>query len=211
MSLQGEALRRWYLRSPDDIEQERQNARTLRYQAFFGRGQATSQALKPENQNGLETAPSVQPNQPQRLWISTGPKRWSSRLATPLGSSSLESWDSGRNSAHEPSVRGTSQQLAANSGFCVACHGPGLPPPPPSLANPPNWPPWTPRPNTAPRKPAGPNPSQCAMQYENDSAICRRQPNKVSREMCWESAAKREAYCIEHKGEIGSPRLFTHD
>ena len=34
--LQGDALRRWYLRSPADIEQARQEAETQRYNAFFG-------------------------------------------------------------------------------------------------------------------------------------------------------------------------------
>ena len=34
-SLQGEALNRWYLRSPDEIEQERQAAQAQKYNAFF--------------------------------------------------------------------------------------------------------------------------------------------------------------------------------
>ena len=34
--LQGDALSRWYLRSPDDIESERQAADAQRYDAFFG-------------------------------------------------------------------------------------------------------------------------------------------------------------------------------
>ena len=36
-SLQGEALSRWYLRSPAEIEQERQAAQARKYDAFFGR------------------------------------------------------------------------------------------------------------------------------------------------------------------------------
>jgi hypothetical protein len=34
-SLEGEALRRWYIRSPDDIEVERQSAEAQRYDNFF--------------------------------------------------------------------------------------------------------------------------------------------------------------------------------
>lgn len=34
--LEGDALTRWYLRSPDNIEQERQEAAAQRYQDFFG-------------------------------------------------------------------------------------------------------------------------------------------------------------------------------
>jgi len=35
-TLQGDALTSWYLRSPDDIERERQSASAQRYQDFFG-------------------------------------------------------------------------------------------------------------------------------------------------------------------------------
>jgi len=35
--LQGDALRQWYLRSPQDIERERQAEAAQRYDAFFGR------------------------------------------------------------------------------------------------------------------------------------------------------------------------------
>ena len=35
-SLEGDALTRWYLRSPADIEQERQAAAAKRYQDFYG-------------------------------------------------------------------------------------------------------------------------------------------------------------------------------
>jgi hypothetical protein len=34
-SLEGDALRRWYLRSPAEVEQERQAAADRRYQDFF--------------------------------------------------------------------------------------------------------------------------------------------------------------------------------
>src|ERR1700759_4946175 len=35
-SLEGDDLTRWYLRSPDEIEQERQDAAAQQYQSFFG-------------------------------------------------------------------------------------------------------------------------------------------------------------------------------
>lgn len=37
-SLEGDALTRWYQRSPAEVEQERQAAEAQRYNAFFGRG-----------------------------------------------------------------------------------------------------------------------------------------------------------------------------
>lgn len=36
-SLMGNDLTRWYLRSPDEIEQQRQAAQAQRYEEFFGR------------------------------------------------------------------------------------------------------------------------------------------------------------------------------
>jgi hypothetical protein len=40
--LQGEALRQWYLRSPEDLEREREAADAQRYEDFFGGGSMTS-------------------------------------------------------------------------------------------------------------------------------------------------------------------------
>lgn len=43
--LQGDALTQWYVRSPDDIEQERQEAAAQRYRGFFG---ATNDSVVPD-------------------------------------------------------------------------------------------------------------------------------------------------------------------
>lgn len=48
--LEGRALRRWYLRSPADIERERQAAAQNRYEAYFGGSRSVSE---PENLTGL--------------------------------------------------------------------------------------------------------------------------------------------------------------
>jgi hypothetical protein len=61
--LQGDALTQWYLRSPDDIEQERQEAASERYRAFFGGG------IDP----GIGLQPSAQPTDPEVSSALPGP------------------------------------------------------------------------------------------------------------------------------------------
>lgn len=95
---------------------------------------------------------------------------------------------------------------------CANCHGytPGtLPPYPGQSPIPPDF--SLRRGGTSGGGDGGPgggssrNPPQCAVQYDNDSAICRR----VGLRSCWESAARREAYCVNSKGEVGWPPLIA--
>jgi len=44
MSLAGEALRRWYLRSPAEVEREREAAKQKRYDAYLGGGRSAAPA-----------------------------------------------------------------------------------------------------------------------------------------------------------------------
>jgi len=153
--LSGAALRTWYLRSPMEIEREREAAENLRYDDFVE----------------------------------------SIRLAHRPGD-------------HNSDPRGV--QLAATiDGICVACHRGSQKLPPIRRVEPPGGGGQPPHAGAG-RASKGP-PPQCAEQYNRDSSICRRQPNAASREMCWRTAAEREAYCIKSKGEIGWPSLFTHD
>lgn len=51
--LDGEALRRWYLRSPADIEQERRVSAARRYESFFGgAGERTQTTSARDSQPG---------------------------------------------------------------------------------------------------------------------------------------------------------------
>ena len=57
-SLQGEALRRWYMRSPDDLEKERQARYDQRYGEFFaGKGPIT--VIPPLSQEALTQSRAV--------------------------------------------------------------------------------------------------------------------------------------------------------
>lgn len=209
MSLQGETLRRWYLRSPDEVERERQTAQAQKYEAFFGGGQPASQALRSENHPLPPAGAAFQASPPQPLWVATGPNRWSSRPASSPSFSSANNLRSARASFQASSCKGSCQEASPNRGICAACHGPAIPPPPPVMANPPDWPRWTPGPNMTPRKPSKPHPSQCAQQNMNDSRICSREVG-AWQSVCLRSAADREAHCIASDGEVGWPPLQTH-
>lgn len=67
--LEGEALRRWYRRSPDEIEQERQASQAQRYQAFFGAEPSGS-----GEDAGYAHRPTQQMSAPDEevLWIANG-------------------------------------------------------------------------------------------------------------------------------------------
>lgn len=67
--LEGEALRRWYLRSPDEIEQERQVNQAQRDQAFFGdRPSASHEEVGPAAQPARQMAAPDE----DVLWVANG-------------------------------------------------------------------------------------------------------------------------------------------
>lgn len=85
-TLEGDALRRWYLRSPADIEQEREDAAAQRYQAFFGdSGEVDSDpTFDPGPQDadkGVDRNVGAEPEQPTEdtgaafTWVAAGPNR----------------------------------------------------------------------------------------------------------------------------------------
>jgi hypothetical protein len=101
---------------------------------------------------------------------------------------------------------------------CANCHGyaPGtLPPNGGHFPLPPNAIPRSGNPNGGSGSAgsdgsgSGRNPPQCAVQYDNDSEICRSLNAPDARQRCWASAAQREGYCIRSKGEVGYPSLVT--
>lgn len=203
--LEGEALRRWYLRSPADIEEERRSAAAQRYDQFFSRRDASAQ-------DGQLA---------QFVEASTGDFSDTRRTAGLAGRWPAEP----RATADARQSRPAAYQLAANNsaprpsshetpGSCVSCHGHFPPPPlPPPFGTFPfpsgSFPFFRDLPGRSPSGSGGGNPKQCTVQYENDSEICRHVPNRHARRRCWESAAKREAYCITSKGEVGYPSLIT--
>ena len=85
-TLDGDALRRWYLRSPADIERERQDAAAQRYQDFIGdswgvESEPTFVPRPHEADEGFRTE-GAEPEQltddtrPSFTWVAAGPDRF---------------------------------------------------------------------------------------------------------------------------------------
>lgn len=88
-TLEGDALRRWYLRSPADIEQERQDAAVQRHQDFFGDdgGVDSNPTFDPglrEADKDVDLRPGAgaeeptEDTDPRVLWLAAGPNRFRS-------------------------------------------------------------------------------------------------------------------------------------
>lgn len=101
-SLDGDALTRWYLRSPADIEQERQGAAARRYQDFFygpsgpdpdpGFAREAPTPERDVDPNFAVSVPSTsQDVDPGFTWVPTGPNRFRGVKLTSDGQSA-DSW-----------------------------------------------------------------------------------------------------------------------
>jgi hypothetical protein len=200
-SLQGEALNRWYLRSPDEIEQERQAAHAQKYNTFFG-------GTEPMEPAATSPVPAYQGSgaaiRDDPTWAAYGPNRWQRQDQSTSGPTS--------DPQSRPFQLATSSQPAATPGIlnCPTCHGrvpPPLPFPFPFLPGGPFF-------RDTPSAPSGGGSPrrrfpQCGIQYENDSEICGGLPTPAARGRCWPSASERQAYCLSHDGEVGWPKLQT--
>lgn len=196
--LQGEALRRWYLRSPAQIEEERRQAAQQAHDAFFN---------SPEHAKAHPRAGDEEPDE-----TGGGPTHWRSPSQVGARQPTLDAAQSGPAPAPTGRPTGGYQLVAASwapsrDWICRGCHGGSVLPPPT---------PFTPPRDSGGAPPyrggdgsSGKNPKQCVVQYENDSNICRWVPGVDARRRCWESAAKREAHCNQTKGEVGYPDLIT--
>lgn len=205
--LQGEALRRWYLRSPAEIDEERRGAAHRAYRAFFS---DPSSGPTPE-----PTQPRDQRNSPtdagHLVRSASGENRWRADR-TP----------SGRSNAAQPHEAERYQLAAAAAprGFwdywgipgCRNCHGytPGtLPPVGGHSPFPPSFSPRSgnsggssaPQPRRDERR-------QCEAQERKDRGICSQQPTEPAKAVCNASATGRRVHC-DTTGEIEQPDLHT--
>lgn len=228
-----DALSAWYRRPTEKIQRDKQLADAVR---FAHLGAQVRQADISSRLSELEAGATVNrqttnpkstitanhyPSSPSRgsasrpvpstlgdMWVARAMPERRSELRAP--STNIGQWPN----------RARNTNVAPNNTICRACHWGGGPSLPSSQARPslpdkapwgvPPASPWKQRPYSSPQPPRE-NPRQCAIQNMADSRKCVQQPNKVSGEMCWESAAEREAYCIKSGGEVGYPSLFTHD
>ena len=196
-SLMGNDLTRWYLRSPDEIEQQRQAAQAQRYEEFFGR---IAPARPPAALPGLtdqdaDVATDDGANRGATSWqrpdqSPDGP--WAETQAQPIRLAAAQ------------------QTTAPGNVGCLLCHGPV----PPVLPFPFPFLPGGPFFRDTPSIPSGGGSPkrrfpQCDVQYDNDTEICAGLPTPAARGKCWPSANERQAYCRNHDGEVGWPLLQT--
>jgi hypothetical protein len=189
--LSGDALRRWYLRSPDEIAQERSAASTRAYDRFFS-GSATASRTRPDAASPLHSADG--PHDATILWTANSANGWQGRRAD------------------LPVIAAISQRYAvsapANGAGCKNCHG-GLEPP----ALPLPWQ-WSgdrllrDTPNSPPSKPPERDRKQCELQLEFDTDICNGQATEEAKAVCHASASNRYAHC-RRTGEVDTPYLST--
>lgn len=200
--LEGEALRRWYLRSPEEVEQERQAAKAQRYDEFFA-------ITRPFQRGPLHEATGAQ--QPadleadEILWTSANGhgNRW-------RGERVSQGYANNAPDQHRAMSRldgGRRGQGVGDIGDCVSCHGRLAPPFPFPF---PTW--GTPSLRDAPASPPSTPPErdrkQCEIQLQRDTETCNQQPNNAAKAVCHGTASKRYAHC-GLTGEVGEPDLFT--
>lgn len=197
--LEGDALRRWYLRSPADIEAERRQKAASTYHSFFS--QQTSNPISAEASYQQDETSDDHP--------------WSSWQQLKGGR-----WRGERADAHPPAGQ---YQLAAASprGFwdywspkgCQNCHGytpDTLPPVGGQSPFPPNY---SPRAGggsgDSGAQPRGRDKKECDQQAASDSQICGRLRSPQDIAICRETASRRYAHCLRPDGTIGFPPLET--
>ena len=206
--LQGDALRRWYLRTPAEIEGERAAAAERAYNTFFS--QPSSRA---PSDFGNTARSATAPAQNDLGTLGTTP-------AAGLD----QQYRAGDDKPFSPGVeaRDSYVQLAATSpGFwdywsprgCANCHGytPGTLPP---VGGQSPFPPgYSPRAGGGSgqggSRPERRDKKECDLQYDSDSQICGRLPSPRDVAICKGTASERYAHCLRPDGTIGFPRLET--
>jgi len=191
--LEGDALRRWYLRSPSDIEEERRLAAERKYERFFG-------VLPP-----AAVSPAAISTKPT-------PRAYESGNAPP------DAVPSARRQGGQPQIAMAATRGVASSdpADCVTCHGHvrplgplPLPPPIGTFPLPPrDLPFFRDMPGGAHPPPRREDRKQCELQERRDLSICSQQPTEPAKAECYSNVPKRRYHCNE-TGEIGIPGLFT--
>ena len=205
--LQGEALRRWYLRSPAEIEEERRKKAASAYDSFFGSENSTSRSspLQSRGNGRADGATGL-------AWTAIGDNRWRGvRLsADDQPARQMVAGMQGRAPLATAPPRGFWDYWGVPG--CANCHG-HTPDTLPSAGGHSPFPP-----NVYPRSGdtngssgAGPgrkDRKQCEIQEANDRRVCSQQPTADAKAVCNATATDRRVHC-DDTGEIGDPDLFT--
>jgi hypothetical protein len=189
--LEGDALRRWYLRSPADIEEERRRKASRVYDAFFS--ESTTAPNSEQYPQRDETSSDRTLASGQEL----DDGRWrGERAAPPLPSQYQLAAASPRGFWDYWSPRG-----------CQNCHGYTPDTLPPIGGHSPFPPSYSPRTgggsgDSAPPRDEWSDRPQCNQQFEADRKICQ----AAKSPKCGENQKKRLGHC-NITGEVGTPRL----
>jgi hypothetical protein len=201
-SLQGEALSRWYIRSPDEIEQERQAGRAQKYDMFFGRTEPMDRITSPApTYQGSSAAIGDAPT-----WAANGTDGLQGRDQSAYGPTSNPQ------SRHFQSAAAFQPVAAPGILNCPTCHGrvpPPLPFPFPFLPGGPFFRDTPSAPSGGGSQPDRRDKKECDQQLGSDSQICGRLPYPRDIAICRETASERYAYCLRPDSTIGFPRLET--
>ena len=197
--LEDDALRRWYLRSSADIEEERRQKAARAYDSFF------SQPIS--NPTSQEDSRQQHEASDDRIWSS-----WQQ----------LEDgrWRGERADKRSPTGQ---YQLAAASprGFwdywsprgCQNCHGYTPDTLPPIGGQSPFPPSYSPRTGGGGgergAQSGGGQKKECDQQLASDSQICGRLRSPQDIAICRETASRRYSHCLRPDGTIGFPSLET--
>jgi hypothetical protein len=194
--LEGDALRRWYLRSPEDIEGERLRRAERSYSEFYG---------------GLRKLSQQASSAPSHSQFATGSDPASARD----GAFQVAAYDAPAHSPR-PAASGPRKPQATPDG-CIDCHGawpsvtppPGMLPPFGKFPLPGGFPMFRDLPGAMPSGPRNEGRKECELQERTDRDICGRQPTPQDKAICHASATRRRAYCDTRDGTIGHPSLDT--
>ena len=196
--LEGDALRRWYLRPPADIEAERRQNAASTYDSFFS--QQTGDLTPHKDSHRQDETPDGY------LW------------------SSWQQHEDGRwrgERADRQPPEGRYQLAASPRGFwdywspkgCQNCHGytpDTLPPIGGHSPLPPNHSPRTGGGSgDSGAQPRGGDKKECDQQAASDSQICGRLQSPKDIAICRETASRRYAHCLRPDGTTGFPPLET--
>lgn len=183
-ALSGDALDRWYRRTPDEIEEERQAAEQARYHDFFGGS---------DGRASQQTTDHADPSPSDGIAGSTD---------------QAGSWDEGSRSPQiqlASNTTGSVGSIVDHFANCPTCHGRVPLPPPAALP----WP-WSVGSYLRNDADGGvskrPNPDrkQCEIQSERDHQICGRQREPEVNAVCRQRANVRYKHCLA-TGEVDSP------
>lgn len=201
--LRGEALRRWYLRTPSQLQADRAAAADAAYDDFFN---------PPDRMSADDARPLRGSAMRPLTWTMTpndGVKDLfypADRISTDGSLPRAGQADSGHfRKVVMPEMSASQWTLRG----CVICHG-RQQPPPGAVGRVPEYSPFT-RDGSGDgrRAPRKRDRKECDEQYDEDLEVCPRIPSAKARSDCWKQVNKRYGNCVA-SGVLDNPPLFPN-